>query len=454
MSAEFDCIIVGAGYAGLSAAKTLSENGKSILLLEARDRVGGRVWTKHLEDGTYEDYGGMFLGVQQPNMHKLAEEFSIATYNVNIKGKSVFRNRGQCKTYSSSLLPPLPILGLVDAGKVVKTFERMSARVDLEEPWKTEKAMELDHQTVAEWVRSKMWTKSGRDLTRMAFELIWGCDTSQVSMLHALWYCKSGVSLTVLGTIDQGAQMELMVGGGQAIANCIHKKLGDAVHLEEPVISVDDDEKDSHAVVKTRKGQYRGRQVVFATPQPHILQVAFTPALPQQKVKLIESMLMGKYWKVVATYASPFWRDLGLRGEVISPDGYLGMIADATPLNSNCGMVIAFVTGSKAIKFLDMSNDKREEIVRAELEDSFGKQGRHPTKLSIHTMMHEPWSGGCPTAVPIPGTWTSLGSWMRKPVGRVHWAGTETATKWSGYMEGAVNSGLRAGEEVLAKLDG
>lgn len=444
----YDCIIIGAGYAGLSAAKSLSENGKSVLVLEARDRVGGRAWTKHLDDGTYEDYGAMFLGVQQDNMYNLATEYNIRTYDVRLEGKSVFVSGGKSKTYSSDFLPPLPIWTLLDVGRVLKTFESMSAKVNLEEPWKTAKAKELDHQTVAEWMRAKTWTRSARDIVRLPFELIWGADMSQISMLHALWYCKAGVSLTVLSTIDQGAQMQLIVGGGQAIANCIQKQLGEAVHLEEPVTEIDQ-QNDTHVLVKTAKGTYTASHVIFATPQHHILQVGFTPALPPQKIKLLESMPIGKYWKIIATYPTPFWRDMGLRGEVVSPDGYMGLINDVSPVDASYGMVVAFIAASKAIAFLELTEQEREKVILEELEQSFGKRASQPTRLSIHTMMQEKWSGGCPVAAPLPGTWTSLGKWMRKPVGRIHWAGTETATVWSGYMEGAVNSGLRTAKEVL-----
>lgn len=449
----YDCIIVGAGYAGLSAAKALSENGNSILVLEARDRVGGRAWTKHLDDGTYEDYGAMFLGVQQPNMYKLASQYDVRTYDVPLQGKSVFRYKGQTKRYSSDLLPPLPIWGLIDAGRVLKTFENMSAKVNLEEPWKTENAKKLDHQTLAEWVRLKSWTRSGKDIMRLPFELIWGADISQVSMLHALWYCKAGVSLTVLSTNDQGAQMQLMVGGGQAVANCIQKQLGsEAVHLEEPVTAVEQQDEDGHVVVKTAKGAYTANRVIFATPPPLILKVDFTPPLPTQKVKLIESMPMGKYWKIMATYAKPFWREMGLRGEVVSPDGYIGLMNDVSPIDGEYGMVIGFIAASKALAFLEMTHQQREKTVLQELESGFGSEGGKPTRLSIHSMMNEKWSGGCPVGVPLPGTWTGLGEWVRRPIGRVHWAGTETSTSWSGYMEGAVCSGLRAAAEVMAVM--
>ncbi|KAA8650203.1 hypothetical protein EYZ11_003937 [Aspergillus tanneri] len=452
MSFEYDCIIVGAGYAGLSAAKTLSERGKSVLVLEARDRVGGRAWTKYHEDGVYEDYGGMFLGVQQPNMYRLASEYDIRTYNVGLKGKSVLHYRGQCKLYSSAFLPPLSLLPLFDAWRAVRALENLSKTVNLDEPWKTPGAKELDGRTVAEWIRSICWSKAGRDVVSLPFKLLWGLDLAQVSLLHAAWYCKSGVSLTVLSTIEQGAQMQLMVGGGQSIANGIHKQLGGAVRLNEPVIQLD--RRNTNQVqVKTTKHTYSCKRVIFAIPQQHILQVDFFPALPPQKIKLLQNMPMGQYWKIIAMYPTPFWREQGLRGEVVSPDGFMGLISDVSPVDGRCGMLVAFVAASKAMALLDMEKEDRERHILKELETCYGKEASNPTKLTLHTMMEEKWSAGCPVAAPAPGCWVTMGHWMRKPIDRVYWAGTETATNWSGYMEGAVNSGIRAANEVLEALE-
>ncbi|KND94640.1 putative flavin-containing monoamine oxidase AofH [Tolypocladium ophioglossoides CBS 100239] len=286
---------IGAGYAGLSVAKTLSERGKSVLVLEAHDRVGGQAWTEHFEDGSYEDYGAMFLGVQQPNMHRL--EFGIPIFDVNTKGNSVLNYRGQ------------------------------------------------------------------------TFELFWGLGTSQVSLLHALWYCKSGFSFTVLGTIDEGAQKELVVGGGQAIAHALAKQLGDAIRYEEPVLQLDQ-RNESHVL-------------------HHILHVQFTPALPPQK---------------------------GLRGEVVSPDGYMGLINDVSPHDGRYGMLVEFIAATKAMEFLDMGEEQRRRIVLTELGAGYGQEAASPVKLKIHTMMQEKWSTGCPVAASTPGTWTSMGHWIRKPV--------------------------------------
>ncbi|CAM1503550.1 Fc.00g011410.m01.CDS01 [Cosmosporella sp. VM-42] len=452
MAITYDCIVVGAGYAGLVAAKTLADSGKQVLILEARNRVGGRAWTKEYADGTYEDYGAAYLGVQQHHMYKLASEFNIGTFDVTTQGNSVFHYRGKRKPYSSPLLPPLSPLGLLDALLATRAIDKICDTVNLQEPWKTPKAQKLDKTTVDGWIRSQCWTIQVKDALRVAFELFWGVDTAQVSMLHAAWYCKSGVSFEVLSTINEGAQKQLIVGGGQAIANAIKEQLNDAVRLEEPVVSVN--QTDSLTIqVKTTKDEYTARRIIFAIPPPHILQVDFTPSLPAQKVKLLQNMPMGAYWKVFAAYDKPFWRDTGLRGEAFCPDGYMALINDVSPEDSSRGVLMGFVVASKALEFLDMTDEEREDIVLREFQACYGSPANEPKKLTLHTMMNEQWSTGCPVATPTPGIWTSLGRWLRKPVDRIHWAGTETSDVWCGYMEGAANSGLRAAGEVMEVLN-
>jgi monoamine oxidase len=269
-------------------------------------------------------------------------------------------------------------------------------------------------------------------------------------MLHALWYCKSGISFTVLSTLE-GAQNQRVVGGAQSMADCMRDKLGDAVRLEEPVVAIDQRD-DNAVVVTTSKGVHRGRSVILAVPPQLALQMSFSPVLPAQKMKLLHNMPMGAYWKVFATYDTPFWREDGYRGEVVAPDCYMTFINDATPASEKHGVLMGFVVASKAMEWLDMPQDKRDEIALRELAACYGPRAASPQKLNMHTMMEDKWSGGCPVAVPTPGQWTSLGHWIRKPIGKIHWAGTETAIHWSGYMEGAVNSGLRAADEVVAVL--
>ena len=454
MEDTHDCIVVGAGYAGLSAAKTLSEQGRDILVLEARDRVGGRVWTKESPDGMYEDRGGSFLGGDhQPRMYSLAREFGIKTYDLPTRGRSIFQWKGKAKAYDAKLIPPMNPLALLESLVRLKQFDRLANQIDVVEPWKSPNAEKLDRMTLEQWLCSNFRSRQARQALRAGFDLLLGHSASQVSMLYVLWYCKSGVSFEVLARVDNGAQQQLVDGGGQSIANAMHKQLGDKVRLSEPVVTVDQTHSD-RVIVTTEKSSYTARTVIFAIPQPLINHVSFLPPLPPQKTKLCQKSPMGSYWKIFAEYETAFWLEKGLRGDMFSPDGWVSQIYDTSPMDKSRGVIMGFVVSQKGLRFLGMSPEERRRIVLEELVVCLGEEGGKPKALKMHTMLEEKWATGCPVACPAPEMLTTLGEWLRKPVDRVHWAGTETSTEWMGYMEGAVSSGVRAANEVAEKLKG
>jgi monoamine oxidase len=448
-SSDYDCIVVGAGYSGLAAAKKLKEAGQKVLLLEARDRVGGRAHTVQTSDGHYYDFGASYLGVQQDLMYGFVREYNITTFDSPTEGRKSVFYQGKASYYSGSV-PSFKPWEVADLGLAVSRFEHLSDTVDVEEPWKTRDAVKWDSMTVTEWIQRQCWTAAAKKMLNSAFTLIWGQDPATVSMLHAMFYCKSGVSFTVLGSSQGGAQEQLIVGGGQLIAQKIEQDLTpDIVHLSEPVqeiIWTDDGVR-----ISTPKKAYNASRAILAIPPPLVLKINFEPALPHQKTQLLEHMPPAPYYKFYTKYETPFWRKNDLRGEGVSPDGFLQLTYDTTPPSEFPGELMSFVGGAKAIEFTSMSDAERTTVALNELAAVYGEQARNTTDIAIHTMMSEEYSLGCPVSTPSPRMWTMLGEWMRKPVGPIHWAGTETSTKYCGYMEGAVFAGQRVADEILAQ---
>lgn len=445
----YDCIIIGAGYAGLSAAKHLKDAGKNILLLEARDRVGGRVLTQTYDDGTYLDMGGSCLGRDQPRMFKLAEEFGVETFNLNTTGQVVQLYRGRRKLYQG-LIPPLAIWELLDLHFLIQRLESLAATVNLEEPWNTTNAAKFDNMTFGEWLNRNCWTKASREYITLAAEIIWGAGTSEFSALHAFFRAKSGVSFTTLCTNESGAQSHLIRGGAQTIANKIRVHLGDIVHLGEPVEKVDQSSPTGGTLsVVTTKTTYKSRHVIVAIPPLQVLRVSFNPPLPHQRRILLEHSPVGSTWKYLVCYKKPFWRDQGLSGEAASPDELIRATFDISPKASGYGVLMVFVVSHNARTLSLRSEEERKNAILKTLTTLFGKEAAKPFRFVEHTMADESYIGGCPVSNPAPGMLSTLGPWLRKPFGRIHWAGTETSSVWNGYMEGAVNSGQCAAREVL-----
>ncbi|GKT50799.1 amine oxidase [flavin-containing] [Colletotrichum spaethianum] len=445
----YDCVIIGAGYSGLTAARTLKDSGKNVLVLEARNRVGGRAKTIPLDDGEYWDVGASFIGDQQHLMYGLAEEFNVPLFTAPTDGKIVLAYRGKAREYSG-LIPPMWPWEVLDMGLFIHRFEKLCESVNLEEPWRTPDAERLDRVTVHEWVKKGAWTQATIDMASLAVETTIGQNTSCISMLHAMFFFKSVVNFTSALSSENGAQNHFIWGGGQAIAKKLVEHLGDeVVHLEEPVRGISYTE--SVATIRTGKSTYRSRRIISAIPPGNILKIHFEPRLPIEKTSLLQHMPMGTFSKVYATYKRHFWREKGLTGESTNPAGFVSVTFDATP-PSGRPKLVGFIAGTKCHKFMSFSKEQRRHIALAGFAAAFGQEALDPEDFFFHNMIEEDWSFGCPMATPAPGMWTLFGEWIRKPTGPIHWAGTETATKHYGYMEGAVFAGQRAAKEVLEDL--
>ncbi|KAJ1324971.1 monoamine oxidase [Microdochium nivale] len=447
----YECIVVGAGYSGLAAARQLKNAGKSVLVLEARDRVGGRAKTVHDPDGNYWDCGAAFVGDGQNLMYELAKEYGVEVFELPLEGQIMSVRDKTAKGYTG-LIPPIHLWEAVDTGLAIQKFEKICESVNVEEPWKTPDAEELDAMTIEAWLAKTCWTRAGKLGVTLIFETLWGSGVSAASVLHGAFFCKAGISLTGLSTVKGGAQNHMFVGGGQIIANKMYETLtSDTVHLSEPVLSVKMTE--TQAEVTTTKTTYTASKVILAVPPPLAQKIIFEPALPPEKTLLLQSLPMGLYIKAIASYPRRFWTENGLRGESTSYDGYCSVTYDATPPGGGARPKIqAFIVGTQARRFLELDDEQRRRVVLEELAVAFGPEAAKPDGFLIHTMAEEEWSMGCPVATPAPGLWTGLGPWMRRPVGRLHWAGTETSSHFMGYMEGAVFAGQRAAREVLQDL--
>ncbi|KAK3997966.1 flavin-containing amine oxidoreductase [Cladorrhinum sp. PSN332] len=464
----YDAIIVGAGYSGLSAARHLKDAGKKILVLEARDRVGGRAQTINTSDGKQWDVGASFLGKGQDRMFELAKEFGVETYAAlgGSKGKTVLQNlRGQTKQYSG-FVPPLGLWAVLNAARLIPKFENLIKTANVEEPWKTPNAAELDSITVNEWLKQNCWgSDTLHAMMQMSIEVTLGAHPSTVSMLHAIFFFRAIGSWETACSVENGTQSHLIVGGGQAIANKLYDYLGsEIIHLNEPVTSITYTSSSS-VLLTTPLATYTARKTILSIPQPLILEIAFSPPLPAPKLFLLQQTHQGAMGKLIFTYSTPFWLNSSkpsssppLRGEatLISLSNHICyVISTSPPSAAGPYKLLAFLAADKTLSFFGKhtTHEERKKVALAEMVSMFGPEAGKAEDFYCHTMLEDKWSGGGgPLASPGRGMWTMFGEWVRKPVGPVHWAGTETATDHYGYMEGAVQAGRRAAGEVLEGL--
>lgn len=443
-------IVVGAGLAGLAAARAVVASGREVVVLEARDRVGGRTEGGVLADGTPIELGGQWIGPTQDRMYELVAELGLEPFRTwNDDGKILLDLRGRQSRLAShrGAAPRLGPFALVDLAQGLARFERLARTIDLDAPWSSPKAAVLDGQTFESWVRRNLRTSTGRAYFHVACEAVFAADTSDLSLLHALFYAKSGTDFETLLSTDKGAQQDRIVGGSIRIAETMAAGLGDRVHLSSPVARVA--QTDDGVVVTTRDGrEFAGTHVIVTLPPTLAGRLTYEPLLPSWRDQLTQRLPAGSVMKVYAAYDEPFWRADGLNGQAASDTGPVKVTFDNSPPSAadgnGPGVLMGFLEGNDARTWARRSETERREAVLGCFARYFGEKALTPTEYVERDWMAEEFTRGCYGAHFTPGVWSAYGHALREPVGRIHWAGAEYATVWNGYMEGAVRSGETA----------
>lgn len=441
-----DVVVVGAGLAGLTAARRLRRRGVDVVVLEARERVGGRTLNHDLGDGRVAELGGQWVGPGQTRVLALVEELGLETFPTYDTGNKLFEHQGRLRPYGGEI-PRVSPLALADVQTALTRLERMARTVPTDAPWTARRADRWDAETVASWSRRHMRTALGRAVIGLACEAVWAADPADVSLLHFLTYAHSGGGLQRLISTTGGAQEARIVGGSQRIALGLADDLGDAVVLDEPVRRV---EHGRDVVVRGRATTVRAERAVLALSPALAGRIDYDPALPADRDLLTQRMPNGSVVKCTAVYDEPFWRSAGLSGQVTSDTGPVKVVFDNSPPDGAPGVLVGFLEGAQARALGRWSLEDRRQAVVSNLARFFGPAAGTPVDYVDKVWADDPWTRGCYGAFMGPNTWTAFGAALRAPVGVLHWAGAETATEWMGYMDGAVGSGERVADEVVA----
>jgi len=467
---EADVAIVGAGLAGLVAARRLLAAGKKPLVVEARERVGGRLLNEEIGDGKVVEVGGQWIGPTQERLAALAAELGVETFPTHDEGRHLIEMDGRRTSYTGPLTDArvglvrelsraISPAALVDLEQARARLDRMAREVPLEEPWMAPRAANWDSQTFATWVGRNTRTEGARRLFELATEAVWAAEPADVSLLHVLFYTHSGGGFNTLVGTGGGAQQDRFHGGSQRIALLMADELGaERVRLGAPVRRLEHGEGGAVLHADGPGGEsggltVRARRAIVAIPPTLAGRVAYDPPLPARRDQLTQRMPQGTVIKTMAIYERPFWREEGLSGQATSDVGPARVIFDNSPPDGSPGVLLGFLEGRLARQWGARDAGERREAILAGHARLFGPRAARPERFVERVWAEEEWTRGCYGCLMTTGGWTEYGRALRAPIGPIHWAGAETATVWNGYMDGAVRSGERAAAAVLADLD-
>lgn len=468
----FDAIVVGAGFSGLAAAERLVTAGKSVLIVEARDRAGGKVYDPQLETATGAirvEAGASYFGPGQSEIAKYIEKFGLKSFDTYDLGQMVFQLRlGECKLFDplnpELAEPPIKSETMMQLLSATTLLDDMARELDTSSPWQHPKATEWDSKTLQTWIDRVLTDDDAIEIHKLTWRSLLSAEPADVSLLQALTYVAKATDGGLKGnwerltSVKAGAQQKRIEGGSSRIAHEIAKRLGsDTIKFNAPVQGIS--EKNGVYTVyiepslEKPKELVLGRSIILALSPPLISCIKFQPLLPAHRDLTGQRMSMGSLGKAIAIYKTPFWREEGRSGHAIGlRDATVQMTFDGSPSDGSCGVIMGFLEGNKARRLDQLTDQEVQELVLKDYISYFGPRAAQVQRWLIYRWNQEEYSRGGHFAICPPNVMTVYGESLDKPVGNIFFAGTELSERWAGFMEGAIIAGRKAADTAIEKL--
>lgn len=446
---EADVAVVGAGLAGLMAARVAAAGGLEPVVLEARDRVGGRTHNEPIGDGVIVEMGGQYVAHRDARLRALLGELGIDMFPVHDRGAHVLELERGPRRYRGSV-PRVGPRALLDLARARVRMNRCARQVPTHAPWEAPRAREWDDTSFGAWLDANVRTREGHALLHAVLTAIWGHDPAGVNLLGALSRVHEAGGFDNLGATRGGVLQDRVVGGATRVAEAMAAELGEGVMLGRPVDAIVDH--GSSVEIEAGSTRVTARRAIVAVPPVLVRRIRFEPELPDTRRRALKCLPPGSVVKVLAVYDRPFWRERGLSGRAITVHGPVVNTLDNSPPDGGPGVLMGFVPGPRAHAYAALPQAERRAAVLAAFARLFGPEAARPERYLEKDWSADPWTRGCYYGLPGPGIVTALFPTFIQPVGAIHWAGTETTFRSLGGMGGAVLSGERAANEVLAAL--
>ncbi|WP_280470249.1 flavin monoamine oxidase family protein [Nocardia brasiliensis] len=462
---DVDVVVIGAGLSGLAAARRLVDNGRSVAVLEAKTHVGGRT-----RDGwagtTRVDDGASLVYPVHHNVFRLAAAHRVALFEGSFDGRFLFVSDGVTHTLRLGSTPgirllgrpslrpllrialrlttrwldlPLPAADLTELIGVIGHLDDLAATVPAQAPWTAPDAVALDRRTLGSWLADELTSPSTRAVVESSLA---GFVPLSASLLYTLHFLNTwgGVGSLLFG---QQRSVYRFTSGAQGLAVAVAESLGDRVQLGSPVQAIH--RQRDRVIVHSATAEFVARRVIAAFTPSGMRAVRFEPELPGDRAVLHDAWLPVHGRKINVVYPEPFWRRAGLSGAALGDLGPIPGVTDVSPRDSGVGILTSYVTVNETT----IDPGTRQAAVLAAYARLFGPRALDPLAYVEKNWADEPFAHGCEGGLAC-GALTTARRLPKEPVGRVHWAGVETADAWMGFMSGAIQAGERAADEVLA----
>ncbi len=441
-----DVVVIGAGAAGLTAANALRKAGLSVAVLEARDRVGGRLWTDEI-DGAMLEIGGQWVSPDQDALIDTVAELGLDTFSRYREGDSVYIGPdGVAHRFTGEMFPVSVETERVIA-EITERLDAMVAEIDPDRPWAHEKAAEWDRISWDAWLRAQ--TDDDEAVRNLAFatgSAMLTKPTHSFSLLQSLLMAASAGSYSHLVDADFILDKRV-VGGLQQVPILLAERLGDDVLLNEPVRTLEWGDSGVTAIAESTT--VRARFAIIALAPNLYSRISYVPALPRLQHQMHQHLSMGFVIKVHAVYETPFWRDKGLSGTAFSPYELSHEAYDNTNHGDARGTLVGFVSDQTADDLFRLSAEERKERILESLSHYYGPEAKNPVVYYESDWGSEEWTRGAYAASFDLGGLSRYGADLRTPVGPIHFACSDLAGAGYQHVDGAIRMGREAAAHII-----
>ncbi|TFC99040.1 FAD-dependent oxidoreductase [Cryobacterium sinapicolor] len=447
---ERDIVIIGAGATGLTAATELRKAGLTVAVLEARDRVGGRLHTDDIE-GAMLEIGGQWVSPDQDALKETIAELGLETFARYREGESVYINASGERTRFEGEIFPVSADTEREMVALIGTLDELVAQMDPDRPWAHPRAVELDQISFRRWLEQETDDQEARDnISLFIAGAMLTKPAHAFSTLQALLMAASAGSFSNLVDADFILD-ERVVGGLQRVPILLAENLGGDVFLGQAARTVR--WRDAGVTVLTDDLEVRARRVIVAVPPVLYTRISFDPPLPRRQQMMHQHLSMGFVIKVHAVYETPFWREDGLSGTAFSPYELSHEAYDNTNFGDPRGTLVGFVSDEAADGVFTVSAEERKQRILTSLSHYFGEKALTPVVYYESDWGTEEWTRGAYAASFDLGGLARFGADLRTPVGPIFFSCSDLAGKGYQHVDGAIRMGRQSAAEIVAELD-